>query len=343
MAERTQSVAATRRAARAAEERRQRLILLGALGGLAAVAAVILAGLYVTQYRAPRAHVLTVGGRDYDAAAVARRANYYVLFEGGLGQVGVSGVAAKAVALLVDEQALREGAPATVGAVSDDDVEGALAERFGLEGLGDADSRQQFAEALQTAIRSSGLSRDEYFDLTRVGLLRERLSDGFRDEMGAAAPQLRLERIRLAVADDAERVRALALEGDDFAALVAEHSTDTEHRDDGGDLGWLALELLDPRVREAVAELGPGDVAPVVASGLFFDLYRVSERDERRELEEEQIALLVDRRLGAWLESQRTAVAAERDLSRGEGGWITDRVCGLLDERGLGALCQGVR
>ena len=298
------------------------------MGGLALVAAIILIGLYLTQYRPPRALVLTVSGRDYDAAAVARRGSYHALFEGGIADAGASTIAGRAVDLLIDEQVLRDRAPAVVGALSHEDVERELAERFGFA---DPDEREEFAEALRRGILASGLSRDEYLDLATAQLLRERLSDGFREEIGATAPQLRLSRIRVADPERAERVRELALEdGADFAALAREHTVDADHRDYGGDLGWLALDLLEAETAAAVAELQPGEIAPVVASGLFFDVYRVTGREQDGELEEDQAQRLVNRRLDAWLAVERRAVEVTFDLSSGEERWIADRVTGEL-------------
>jgi parvulin-like peptidyl-prolyl isomerase len=323
-----QTSASERRAARAAEERRQRLILYGAIGGLAAVAVIIAIGLYITQYRAPHAHVLTVAGRDYDAAAVARRGSYHAIFEGGIRDLSITSIAERAVDLLVDEAVVRERAPATVGAVSEDDVENDLRERLGF---GDSDDRQQFAEALRNVLRASRLTRDEYYDLATAAMLADRLRDGFEEDIGAAAPQVRLSRIRLTDSAAAEEVRATALGGADFAELAAERTADTQHRDDGGDLGWFPLTLLNDEVVEAISGLQAGEIAPIVDSGLFFDVYLVAEREDERELDERQVGQLVAQMFSEWRDVERPAIAVAVDLSDGEERWIADRVAGTVN------------
>ena len=189
----------------------------------------------------------------------------------------------------------------------------------------------------RTVLQVAGLSRDEYFEVVSAEILRRRLGDGFRAEVEPTALQVRLSRIRLTDADNAERVRELALEdGADFAELTREHTADIEHRDDGGALGWFTLDLLDAETAAAVVELQPGEIAPDVASGLLFDLYMVTEREEDRELDESQIQQLVNRRLDAWMQTERLVVETAVDLSAGEERWIEDRV-GDDVNRALGA------
>ena len=313
--------ATSARSRRAAQDRQTRLIVTGALIGLGVVVAIIAVGLFLTQYQAPRRHVLTVGGRDYDAAAVARRASYFVLVERGA--VDIDDIAEAATELLVDEAIARERAPATVGALEAGELEAELRSRFGLTPDDDAVA---YAEALTQSLRASGLSRDEYFDVVEAGMLAARLDDDFRSQIGNAALQLRLSRIRLVDRALADEVRALAVEGGDFAALVLEHTTDTAHREDGGDLGWFPLELMEPEVAALVEMLEAGAVAPLATVGIFFDVYLVSERSEERALEFVQIDQLVQRRLEAWLDAERLDFAFELELSDGEQSWIRDRV-----------------
>ena len=206
----TQSAASGHRAERAAEDRRQRLIVFAAVGGLAVVAVIIAVGLYVTQYRAPRAHVLTVSGRDYDAATVARRGSYYALFESGFRETGFGGIASRTVELLIDEQVLRERAPAVVGALAEQELEQELAESFAL---GDPEQREQFVAVLDSIVGNAGLSRQEYLDIFAAQVFTDRLGEGFREEIGDSALQLRLSRIRLTSREGAEEVRELLLAG----------------------------------------------------------------------------------------------------------------------------------
>ena len=319
----TQSAASGRRAERAAEERRARLIVIGGIAVLAVVAGIIAVGLYVTQYRAPRSHVLTVSGRDYDAAAVARRGTYYALFESGFRVSGFDGIAPRAAGLLIDEQVLRERAPATVGGLTEQELEQELAESFLL---GAPEQREQFEAMLDSIVGNAGVSRAEYVDIFAAQVFTDRLGEGFREEIGDSALQLQLSRIRLTTREGAEEARALLLAGGDFAELASERSVDAESRATGGELGWFTIELLDEAAAAAVLELHAGELSAVVPSGLFFDVYLVVEREGERELDEAQIAELVGRRVNAWVAAERPAVSVSIDLSVGEQEWITERI-----------------
>ncbi|MDP6607046.1 MAG: peptidylprolyl isomerase [Dehalococcoidia bacterium] len=316
--------ALSRREQREAADRRQRLITTGVIGALAVVGGIIAVGLYVTQYQAPRAHVLTVEGRDYSTSDVARRGTYYALFEGGY-QQGTAGLVSATVALLVDDEVYRRRAPALVGAVGDAEVEQDLRARYGLE---DSADRKQFADSLQAELRNSGLSQQEYYDIIAARLLRARVAESLRETLSPIAEQVRLARIRLVGSGEAEEVRELALGGADFAELVLERTADSDNRENEGDLGWFMLELLDAEVAEAVTDLEAGAVTAVIPSGLFFDVYIVWEREPERELDEAQTAELTGRLLNDWREQERALVAITFDLSIGEEEWIVNRVVG---------------
>ena len=180
-------------------------------------------------------------------------------------------------------------------------------------------------------LRASGLTRDEYYDLATAAMLAGRLRDGFEENIGASAPHVRLSRIRLTDSAAAEEVRATAMEGADFAELAAERTADTQHRDDGGALGWFPLALLDDEVVEAISGLQAGEIAPIVDSGLFFDLYLVAEREDERELDGRQVGQLVAQMFSEWRDVERLAIAVVVDLADSEEQWIADRVASTVN------------
>ena len=153
-------------------------------------------------------------------------------------------------------------------------------------------------------------------------------------EIGETSDQLRVSRIRLADRGGAEDVRALLLEGADFAELAAERSGEAEYAAQGGDLGWLPLESLSEIARAALEGVEPGSISEVVETELFFDVYLVVEREEARPLDAAQIEALVTRRWDEWLLAQRAIVAVERDLSDSEERWILDHVVNSLSSGG---------
>jgi hypothetical protein len=304
-------------------ERRQRLIVYAVVAALSTVAVVIAVGLYITQYQAPRAHVLNIEGRDYDTSAVARRGTYHALAEAGFRQETGTSFADTSLALLVTEAILRASAPSLVGPAGDAEVEADLLERSGLT---EDDGREAFASYLQSAIQDSGLLRYEFYELTAANLLRTLLNEHFEANVEPTAPQVQLSRIRLTTEEEADEVSQLFADGESFADLVLERTSDEAHRGDAGELGWWVVGGLIPEIKETIDGVAAGDIAPVLPSGIFFDLYLVTEREPERELDAGQIATEVRRQFSEWLDGARDQLDHAEDLSSGEADWIRDRI-----------------
>ncbi|MYI82616.1 MAG: hypothetical protein F4056_04660 [Chloroflexi bacterium] len=188
--------------------------------------------------------------------------------------------------------------------------------------------------ALADWLRHVDLPKDEYDLVVAAGILSDRLRDHFRAEIGEAADQVRVSRIRLADRGGAEDVRALLLAGADFAELAEERSAEAEYAALGGDLGWLPFGSLSAIAQAAIAGLEPGSISEVVDTGLFFDVYLVAEREAARPLDPAQIEALIEKRWDEWLLAQRAMVSVERDLSDGEERWILDQLVGSLSSGG---------
>ncbi|HJM75074.1 MAG TPA: peptidylprolyl isomerase [Dehalococcoidia bacterium] len=313
----------SRREQRETSERRQRLIVIAVVAALTAVAVVVAVGLYITQYQAPRAHVLTIDGRDYDTSAVARRGTYLALVEGGLRDQGTTPFAETVADLLINEAVLRAAGPSLVGPVGDAEVEDDLFESSGLTEKG---GRDAFAGLLQTSIQNSGLPRDEFYEVIAASVLRTRLDEHFEGLVEPTARQVKLSRMRLSSGEEVDEVRQLYADGESFADLVLARTIDEANRGNGGELGWWVASGLIPEVVETIEGVEPGELAPVLATGIFFDLYLVTERDPERELTPDQITTDVRRQFIEWLEEGRGLVSSEIDISGGESDWIRDRI-----------------
>lgn len=70
-----------------------------------------------------------------------------------------------------------------------------------------------------------------------------------------------------------EALRARALQGEDFAKLARLYSQSPD-RDQGGDLGWIAVEAAPPLLRK-VAQLADGAISEPVRSPAGFHLFQV--------------------------------------------------------------------
>ena len=301
------------------DRRRERLVIYGVVAALVVAALVVLVGLYTTQYQPPRAHVLSVGSRDYNASDIARRALYEMRY-GDAGLSGFDTAVSETLDLIEDTEIVLARAPALVGEVPGDEVRADLHVRLGLEE--DADEGA-FVEALAERLSDSRLSREELEEIISAGILVERLRDAFVDEYGDATPQVLLSRIRVADEAAAEDIGGRLDAGADFAEVADELAPDGAG---GGDIGWLPVAALSPAARDALADLPLDAVSAIVRDGLFYDVYLVRDRDEARAIDEDQRESLGEARFLEWIEDERASVEVDVDLSPGEERWILDRL-----------------
>lgn len=85
-------------------------------------------------------------------------------------------------------------------------------------------------------------------------------------------------------ADAAARADSLAglarAEGADFAALARRHSDDPVSSANGGDIGWMRPEALDPAIRNAIASLSEGAVSDPVLTPFGWHVIKLEARHE---------------------------------------------------------------
>lgn len=81
-----------------------------------------------------------------------------------------------------------------------------------------------------------------------------------------------------AAREEAERIRRLAVEGEDFAELAKRYSQDPGSQQSGGDLGWFRQGTMVPEFEDAAFALGEGEVSEVVRSPFGFHIIKVERR-----------------------------------------------------------------
>jgi peptidyl-prolyl cis-trans isomerase C len=95
-------------------------------------------------------------------------------------------------------------------------------------------------------------------------------------------PEKATDAVRKKVRADAERVRAAAFRGEDFAALAKQHSQDQGSAVRGGDLGFVTRGQTVPAFEEAAFSMKPGQISQVVETTFGFHVLKVGEHREAR-------------------------------------------------------------
>jgi parvulin-like peptidyl-prolyl isomerase len=88
-------------------------------------------------------------------------------------------------------------------------------------------------------VKTYGITRKQVEEIFRADLLRTKLLEEITKDMLPQEEQVWVRHILVDTQDLAQEVIEKLNNGEDWAALAAEYSTDTSNKDNGGDLGWI--------------------------------------------------------------------------------------------------------
>lgn len=337
----------------------QQFVTIVAVGVLVVAALIVVAGLYITQYRPPRVHILTVQSERFNAQQVVDRGAYFTAFEGGA--TSASTLATDTLDQIEKESALRQGGPALVGPVTQDDIDQEIAKELGLAPIAGLPTptptaaaagatatatatpeaaatatgtptvaptptdRGTFATKYADFLKITGLSKGAFEQIIEARVIQQRLQQQFRDSLGASGPQIRLSRIRVNDFALAQVIHQQLVDGGDFAKLHDQHSQGKESGA-GGDIGWTPPSVLPVAAQDAVRDLKVGDVSAVVKDGTNFDIYKVTDSASDRAYDDTQKQQLVSQQLRDWLNVEKSRLTIKRNMSTTEEVWLNDHI-----------------
>jgi parvulin-like peptidyl-prolyl isomerase len=125
-----------------------------------------------------------------------------------------------------------------------------------------------------------GLSETEWRQLYESDLLRQRLLDEITADVPRTQEQAWARHILVPDEAIALVVRGRLDQGEDFAAVAAEVSTDTSNKDRGGDLGWFGKGAMVPEFETAAFTLSIGEISEPVKSQFGWHIIQVLARGE---------------------------------------------------------------
>jgi parvulin-like peptidyl-prolyl isomerase len=176
-----------------------------------------------------------------------------------------------------------------------------------------------YGDFLTNLKNGTGLTEAEYRDVVEVTLLRGKMEEYVGQQVPTSEPQIRVRHILLDTEEEAQAVLQRLEDGEDFAALATEVSTDTLSAELGGDLGWIPKGQMDTAFDEVAFNLPVGEISDVVETPRGFHTILVEDRDDDRELDHD---ILEQRRSDAfqvWLVDLEAEAAIERS-------WSADKV-----------------
>lgn len=128
------------------------------------------------------------------------------------------------------------------------------------------------------------------------------MRDTIVNSIPASVEQVRVRQIRLNDAETAQEALGRLASGREFDELAYQFDPLM-----GGDLGWLPKGYLAEAVlEEAIFTLEPGEISPLIETGLGFHILKVIEREDQRPLSPDARFVLQERALQDWLDERRS-------------------------------------
>ncbi len=172
--------------------------------------------------------------------------------------------------------------------------------------------------------REARVSQPDIRHLLETQLLREKLEAAMGAEVSATAEQVHARHILVPDEAVAVVVAERLKNGEDFATLAAELSTDTASKDKGGDLGWFGKGAMIPEFEQAAFSQPVGEIGAPVKTTYGYHIIQVLERGERP-LDAAALEQARQQALSDWLDSQRSATMADgRPVVEIYDNWLAD-------------------
>ncbi|MDQ3514000.1 MAG: peptidyl-prolyl cis-trans isomerase, partial [Chloroflexota bacterium] len=182
-------------------------------------------------------------------------------------------------------------------------------------------------EAVQTAEAGYSTYRDSVFETARISragyeewvarpqLVRQRVTDILRGEVGQRGEQVRAAHILVGTQELAQQLRLqLDQPGSSFADIASTQSTDTASAANGGDLGWFTFGELVPPFEETAFGVPPGQISQPVQTEFGWHIIRVDEHVLDRPFSDEQITALQDRAVQRWLDEKKAGADIDSEV-----------------------------
>lgn len=137
---------------------------------------------------------------------------------------------------------------------------------------------QQWIDNLKS---EADISEDTFRRLVRIYLIRDRVRDEVTADVERTQEQVWARHILVEDEETAQEVLSKLDEGQSFADLAAEYSSDSGNKDRGGSLGWFARGSMVPAFEESAFALDVGDISEPVETQFGWHVIQVLGHEER--------------------------------------------------------------
>ncbi|MFN8557949.1 MAG: peptidylprolyl isomerase [Dehalococcoidia bacterium] len=275
-------------------------------------------GFWVSEIAPSRQAAVRVGLREPSMSYFVKRLNTVLadpVYSGPSASSLISQAPATVSRDIIEEEVLLRRA-ATLGVtVSNDEIDGYIAEKLFLPFVRDAEGKMKYSQSFENGVRSTlrrgGLTLAEYRRSMHGQRLRDAVKKHFEEGAPEAQPAVRLRQISLSDEAAAKDVQQQVAGGADFAQVVATRSTDLTQQATGGLLDWAPEGLLLPEFKDPATKLPVGQVSDPIKVGDKYYVIRVEERSESRQLTASERTTLATKMFDEWMQQQHHHLGVE--------------------------------
>ena len=159
-------------------------------------------------------------------------------------------------------------------------------------------------------VRSINYSREDLRNLIRRQLLRQKVYESVSAEVETSAEQVWARHILVETEEEAKTVLERLNNGETFADLARELSTDESNKNQGGDLGWFTRERMVTPFADAAFSLKEGEISQPVKTDFGYHIIQVIGHEERP-LDPAQLDEAKQKAYSDWLEAAKTEANVE--------------------------------
>lgn len=126
-----------------------------------------------------------------------------------------------------------------------------------------------------------GLNEEDIYDLYRTQIISQKVFDLITADTPTIEDQLWARHILVATEEEAQEVLNRLENGEDWAEIAAEVSTDDSNKDRGGDLGWFGRNRMVAEFETAAYELEVGEISAPVETTFGFHIIQLLGKEAR--------------------------------------------------------------
>ncbi|HLR65758.1 peptidylprolyl isomerase [Virgibacillus alimentarius] len=152
--------------------------------------------------------------------------------------------------------------------------------------------KDELGDQFEMVLQQQGFEDEEAFrKVIRESLLQEAaLSEDveikdkeIKKQYERMKTEIKAQHILVEDEKTAKEIKKKLDDGEDFAKLAEEYSTDESNKDDGGKLGYFSVGEMDPAFEDAAYSMKKGEVSDPIQTQFGFHIIKVNDKRESEE------------------------------------------------------------